>query len=1593
LLRKIFKILSYTLAILLVLVLMASLLIQTSFVQNWLVHKAANTLSENLGTKVLVKGVHFSLFDKLQIEGIYIQDKNKDTLLYAGKINVLLTDWFFTKEKIILENISLSDATIYLHRKDSIWNYQYIVDYFSSSSTQKKKPPVAYSLKKLSLSNIRFLQKDEWRGEDQALHLRSLILEANDFNFNTRIANIQSINITDPLFSIYNYTGLRPKQPAKKEDSLPVVYSTLRWNPLHWQIKSNHIRINNGTFKSDEQTSRAAYYYFDGQHILFTHINSQFSNVSFFNDTLQADISITTQERSGLTINSFTANAVMHPEAMTFDHLDIRTARSHLQHFFAMRYHSFSDMNQFLTKVRMKGIFKDAVIHSDDIAYFTPALDNWKRDIQLTGTVSGTVDDLSAKSVILEAGKNTYLNGDIDIKDLSSINKTYINFHSNDFRTTYSDATTLLPVLKEVTEVRLDQLQYIRFKGNYVGYFNNFTAFGEVVTALGAFTTDVKMEFPSNLPTLYTGKINTHQFNVGAFINNSKLGTVSFNGSVQGSGLSVKNIKASLDGNIENLKFNGYNYKDITVKGTLSNKLFNGHLVVNDGNLGVHLDGLVDFSQQQPHFDFLATLDKANLKRLKLYEEDIDLAGSFLFNFTGSNIDNFFGSAKIFNAAIFKDGRRIAFDSLSLTAKQINNNKSIVAVSNEFDAAIAGNFSIKELPAAFQTFLHHYYPSYINPARKKVTDQNFSFVITTKKVGQYLDVFDKHLKGFNFSNLSGRINTKENAFDIDAEVPQFSYNSTVFNKVNLKGRGSADSLLLATQVGEVFVNDSLHFPSTIINVRSSNNVSKVQITTSANQTLNSANISGTLTTLENGFNVVFDPSNFEINGKRWTIDKNSDITLSKSIVTSDGVKIYSGHQEILISSQFSEVSNGTDLAITLKKINIGDFTPFFIKTNRLEGLLNGTIAIADPFGKMNVSLTADAEAFKLDNDSIGKLQLSANYAKANGKINIAALSENESYNFDLSGIVNIADSTGTGIDITAHPKKVSIAFLEQYLSDIFSHIQGYAGGDLRIVGKANNLQYLGKLALTDGKLTVNYTQCTYHIPTAIIKMEEDGINFGNFVLKDDLNNTGELLYGKLYHSNFKDMAYDFKLKTDQLLLLNTHATDNKQFYGRAIGKASFSFTGSEEAMDMDIAAEPTDSSDIFLPIGSSGQVTTEPNYLSWKVYGTEMQQNKTRKSANNLNVVMDMTANNFAKINVILDDAAGDKITALGHGKIRLTSTKEDLTLNGRFDVDKGDYTFTFQSIPRRFELQKNAINYISWNKNPYDADIKIGAIYNLNRVRFSSLGINSNGLGAVIDDNVKNYEGPLQVIANISEKLQSPKIKFDIKIPDNSPIANDLGANSLLDLIRRDENELNKQVSLLVVFNNFGPLSSNRNNGAGLNVGLSALEGIVVNSISGIISNALTKQFSSFFQNVLKDPTIRVNVSASVYSSSNLTALTGAAGQQAGIPFLNRSNVNFSVSKNYFNERLTFIVGSALDFGLNGNANNNSSRNFQFLPDVTAQWKLTTDGKFLMNLFYRENASYLGASVGKQSRSGASISYRREFDTFNELLRPKNGQ
>jgi hypothetical protein len=396
---------------------------------------------------------------------------------------------------------------------------------------------------------------------------------------------------------------------------------------------------------------------------------------------------------------------------------------------------------------------------------------------------------------------------------------------------------------------------------------------------------------------------------------------------------------------------------------------------------------------------------------------------------------------------------------------------------------------------------------------------------------------------------------------------------------------------------------------------------------------------------------------------------------------------------------------------------------------------------------------------------------------------------------------------------------------------------------------------------------------------------------------------------------------------------------------------------------MNIEGEPsrTDSSHIYL-LNSNSVESVTSDYIDFVQFGTKMQDNSKGSKSSNILVDMNLSANPACKIDVVLDETTGDIIKGEGNCNqlnIRVGTT-EPLTIRGRYDITKGDYTFNFQKFLKKpFTLTNGSI---SWTGDPINANIDITAQYFATNVDFSTLSSGSNNLSQA------GLKSDVYVIAHLTSTLTKPKIDFDFQLPDYSPssIKNDFVITKRLEELKDDENEMNKQVTSILLFNSF--INSSQSF-------LSASSGysVVAGTIGGVISSTVSGFFNNILQKYLKNTSFYFNSNSSISSSelqTNASKLQGAV--TSGLIF------------NLANGRVIVTAGVNLDYNdpyLLATTNNN----LFVTPDFTAEWLLTKDGQVRIVGFNKTNVDI----NGQRNNTGLKLSYRKDFNKLSEFFMP----
>jgi hypothetical protein len=215
-----------------------------------------------------------------------------------------------------------------------------------------------------------------------------------------------------------------------------------------------------------------------------------------------------------------------------------------------------------------------------------------------------------------------------------------------------------------------------------------------------------------------------------------------------------------------------------------------------------------------------------------------------------------------------------------------------------------------------------------------------------------------------------------------------------------------------------------------------------------------------------------------------------------------------------------------------------------------------------------------------------------------------------------------------------------------------------------------------------------------------------------------------------------------------------------------------------------------------------------------------------------------------------------------------------------------------------------------------------------------------------------------------MSGVLNKPIIKFEFRLPPTSEISKDFFVLNKLEALKNDENEMNKQVASLLIFNSF--ISTNENQG--FVTGGNTI-GIATSTIGGIVSGWLT----NLFNKELEKATNGV-VSTYFDISSSFDLQSKAALLQA----------NLSAGlKLVLTSRLVVLIGGTLDYN---NPYAQLNKKGLLTPDINIEWSLNHDGTLKVIGF---NRTSVDLTQGQRNRSGIKLSYRKDFDKLSDIFAP----
>ncbi len=1437
--KKVLKIALWTFAVLLVLASALVFSLRFKSVQTYVAKRAARYLSKELNTRIEIESLYLKPFKSLVLEKLYVQDLEKDTLLYAPRFTVDLNLLSIKQRIISVNTVRLDGGVFHLKEyKDNKTNLQFILNYFDKGKPVPKdetsKKPYTVSIDKIELNKIAFKYVSD-----------------------NRDTTVRGVNFDDVYLSELSSTILG-------------------------------LDVKNHLFKADVR------------------------GMSF-------------KEKSGLHVKHLSTDATIDTNRMEYKNLLLETNRSVVKDYVLMKYNSFADFSNFVNKVYIAGNLKKSSVHSKDISFFTDAIDQMNSSFLLSGSVSGYVRDFKARKFSIITGKASQIQGDFHVKGLPAIDKTVFDLNIGQLVSNKKDVEYIVNHITagnlELPQM-LSRLGTIYYKGRFKGFYTDFNVKGTFKTSLGQLTPDVNLNLKNTYS--YSGTVRAQDFDLGRFLDVNTLGRTTLTARVNGSGISLGNLKEDIYANAAYFDLKGYRYSNVIVDGQLVNTLFNGHIGIQDPNVKLAFDGSVNMDSKRPRFDFQASVKKANLHKLHLTKDTLQIDADLASTISGTDINNIQGRLDLKHFRMTSPDTSLVVNAVSLLASGSGVNRVLSVQSDILDANLKGQYDLNTIPSYFKTLAKNYIPS-LKARIVRPGAQDFSLYINIKDFEPLRLLLVPQLRIPQGAIFYGRFNSADSIATLNGSSPLIHYGKLKFNNVIIDestGRQTLDLFLTADRID---ITDSLYIKNiNIANILRNDSLS-LNVKLSDKDATNQLDLNGLI---EFGTDTLARlsllPSDIVINNEVWRIPEKVQLRFDNGHVIVRDFELSRNNQILSINGMVS--GNPKDrLEVDFKNFQLATFNSLTRAAGvNMSGVLNGNVSLFSITQKPKIEAALRADSVIMNNTRVGNLQMAADFDNKTKLINVeAALLKDGKETLNLAGTYN-ADAANNTLDLNLHMDDNELIVFEPAVRSLVSDLSGKVSADLNISGNVLDPSINGIVSFKNAGLTVNYLKTHYTLSNEV-SIHNSIVQIDALELKDINGNRG-IARGSVNLTNPVNPYIDVVVRADNFMALNTTLKDNPDYYGTAFATGSFVFKGYTDDMKIYIKAHADEGTVFNLPLNSSER-TGENDYIEF-VSKDSIFQHKHVSFLKGIQMDFDLTVDEKTQMNIITDLGI---LNGRGNAALNLKINGQgDFQMFGDYQLSSGKFQFTAQDfINKIFDLNEGGS--VRWTGDPGDAQINIRAVYAL-RTDLRPLYLASGRApqeGRVLSEAVMNLSG----------NLTQPEIAFDINFPNDTYLKDEFQSYF------SDVNNKNTQALSLIVRRSFAP-----------NTGLVNIE-----AVNSTLVSAGTELFFNQLNNIL---TQALNLN---FVDINVRSLNEA-----------------SASLRLWNDRLILSGGftdrrSQLnDFNIVGNS---------IARDLEMQYLIRKDGSLTARLSNRlNNRNFLNPD--QEYISAFGLVYRKEFETFGEFFK-----
>jgi hypothetical protein len=1418
----------------------------------------------------------------------------------------------------------------------------------SASNPENVLPKITAKILQLSQSTVSYTDSVGNLAVDAVLSESEL--ENISIDLQTELLNIESAKLSKSQIRYHDF------MPEMTLDSVAASSEN------NWQVSVKSIDMADDLFVCKIGNNAEPEGLFDPKNMTFNHMDLEAMDFYYSSDLTKVSVEkFSAIDQNKFAITSLETDFSMDANSITTNKLKFTTENSSVDADFNIQ---FSALNTLIDSLKFNHLdldLRNLNFKNSDALYFNPELiaqpffKNSQNISTASGKVTGALNNLSAKNLVVKTGVNTLLKTDFIIKGLPEYETAYYDFPNLSIISGKKDlvmmADTLIPESIELPE-------NINLQLAFKGQMKSFETTANLISSFGDANLVASVDPAEN----FTGTLNMSSVDLGRILKDTLLyGPVSLTTDATGKGLDINTIQAKIKAEITELSLNKYTYHKLNMNGTVSGRQFEGKIMLDDTNAIAEFDGLVNLNPGREQYKFKLNVKGADLQKLRLTKNDARISFLATADLKGGTADKMNGTAGVTNIIVAHDGEKYILDSF-LTASVNEPNKSEIKVSSALiDIKYSGTVSPIALPALLSQFINNYFPvSDTKPLQATSNPSNFSFEIQVHNHPILSKVLFPSLKEFEPGIIQGSFDSKKNELKLNGSIRKIVYGSTEITDLDVAVNSDIKAInyqitssfisISKLRLGNISFDGSLADHTMHANISSSDGKKK------------KLQIHSQLTRNNGNYKLSLDPKEFYLANNQWDIAADNFIEFGAQGFRIHHLFIKHDESEINIASLNDRFND--DLNIGIQNFRLDDISKIMEKdTSLVKGNVDGNILMKRVDNSYGLISNINISNLIVKEVPVGNLTAKASNPRAD-KFDLFVDLSGPDNNLTASGYY-IPNGGANSISIKTDIQSLSMKTVEAFSMDQISEAAGILSGNISVDGNINAPDISGQLVFNNAFLKPSFLNNRLELKHETIELKKDGIYFKTFTMLDGNQHTA-IVDGSVQMKQFSDFVFALQVNTKDFLLFNTTAKNNKEYFGRMLVDSKINVSGTMKLPVVNARVTMKKGSNFTFSVPED-QLTTDKGedvveFIDSLKFNPILSRGEKKGTQSTWLSGFDLSSiiqiDKEATLRLLMDPASTDSLVVRGEAALSFTMDQSGkMSLTGAYNLSDGSYLVSLESvIKKKFEI--NAGSTIIWNGDPFDAEISINAKYT---VRASPYDLVVDQISGLTDIEKGGYKQryPFLIMLKLRGAILHPVISFEIQLaPEDKGILGG-AVYQKLNMLNEDESALNKQVFALLVLGRFVQENPFQTETA---AGTSTI-------IRSTVGKFLSQQLNQLSSKMI--PGMELNFDIQSYDDYQ-------TGQAKG-----RTQVEIGVKKQLFNERLSVQLGGSVDVEGDKAKQNSAS---EITGDVTVEYKLNKDGSFRMKGF-RHN-QYEGAIEGQLVETGVGVVYVRDFNNWKRLFK-----